>query len=275
MSGRAAPRLYCIPARDAPVVAVLRRGPTSWCHVGRWDLARGRYEPGAWLRARLFPRRCDLSPDGRWLCAFVHKPGARWEHGDAYVTLSRLPWLSALHAFGTCGTWTRGFRFTDDGSCDDPRDEGLPMPYGLRAIRPAQFATERRGGWEEAPDSPPRAPGDVWDARRNARVRRRQPKGERWLHLTSLGWAGGEFGVDQAVDGLRVRYALESGGALEPLDDAQWADWDGEGRLLVATRSGALEVRSLDGPRVEAVFREDLSPLEPTPAPAPDWARHW
>ena len=81
---RVAPRLYCIPAARAPVVAVFRRGPTDWSHLGRWDLAAGRYEPGAWLRGRVFPRRSDVSPDGRFLCYFAHKPTASWEHGDAY-----------------------------------------------------------------------------------------------------------------------------------------------------------------------------------------------
>jgi hypothetical protein len=58
-------------------VAVLRRGPSAWSHVGRWDLARGRYEPGAWIRSNLYPQRCDLSPHGRWLCYFTLKPTAR------------------------------------------------------------------------------------------------------------------------------------------------------------------------------------------------------
>jgi hypothetical protein len=46
-----APRLFCIPARDAPIVAVFRRGPSAWSHVGQWDLARGEYEPGSWSKA--------------------------------------------------------------------------------------------------------------------------------------------------------------------------------------------------------------------------------
>ena len=45
------------------------------------------------------------------------------------------------------------------------------------------------------------------------------------LCVESLGWAGGEFGVDQAVDGMRVLYSLEFHGNLELLDDVQWADW--------------------------------------------------
>jgi hypothetical protein len=274
-ASQAAPRIYCIPASQAPVAAVLRRGPTGWSHLGRWDLAASRYEPGAWLRGRIFPRRSDLSPDGRWLCYFAHKPTAGWEHGEAYVALSKLPWLTALHAFGTCGTWTRGYCFSEDGSWDAAQHPALPIPYGLRSIPVVQFANERRRGWLEAPDSPVRQPNDAWDERRNARMQKRQAGGLRMLRVESVGHAGGEFGVEQAVDGLRVRYALESERGLEPLDDLQWADWDREGRLLCATRDGRLQVRRLAADRHECVWEEDLSPLEPSPRPAPAEAGRW
>jgi hypothetical protein len=275
MKEKIPPRIYCIPASEAPVVAVFRRGPTNWSHVGRWDLAAGRYEPGAWLRGRIFPRRSDLSPDGRLLCYFAHKPTAKWEQGEAYVALSKLPWLTALHAFSTCGTWTRGFFFTEDGGFDNFQDAKLPISYGLRSIPMVQFANERRRAWEETRDSPSRDPKDVWDQHRNARMQKCQPLGNRVLYVESVGWAGGEFGVNQAVDGLRVRYSLESDGDLEQLDELQWADWDREGRLLVATRSGKLQVWNLnnDGPKI--LFEQDLSLLEPNPIPAPAWAQRW
>jgi hypothetical protein len=243
--------------------------------VGRWDLGEKRYEPGAWLAGRIFPRRSDLSPDGRFLCYFAHKPSATWEHGEAYVALSKLPWLSALSAFATCGTWTRGYYFTEDKDCENREDTKLPIPYGLRSISVVQFANERRRGWEEAGDSPQRDPKDAWDERRNARVQKRQPSGVRLLCVESLGWAGGEFGVDQAVDGLRVRYWLELDGEIQRLNQLQWADWDRDGRLLVATRSGKLQVWNLDGDDSEVLFEEDLSLAEPNPAPAPAWAQRW
>ena len=275
MKKKVPPRIYCIPASEAPVVAVFRRGPTNWSHVGRWDLAAGRYEPGAWLRGRIFPRRSDLSPDGRLLCYFAHKPTAKWEQGEAYVALSKLPWLTALHAFSTCGTWTRGFFFTKDGSFDNLPDAKLPTSYGLRSIPMVQFANERRRAWEETRDSPSRDPKDVWDQHRNARMQKCQPLGNRVLYVESVGWAGAEFGVNQAVDGLRVSYSLESDGDLEQLDELQWADWDREGRLLVATRSGKLQVWNLNDDRPEILFEQDLSLLEPNPIPAPAWAQRW
>lgn len=275
MTKHVPPRIYCIPATDASVVAVFRRGPSQWAHVGRWDLAAGRYEPGAWLAGRIFPRRADLSPDGIYLCYFAHKPSATWGHGEAYVAISKLPWLTALHALATCGTWTRGYYFTQDGGNEDSRAAALPIPYGLRSIPAVQFANERRRGWIEAPDSPIRNPNDTWDERRNARMRKPQPHGTRILCVESVGWAGGEFGADQAVDGLSVRYSMESGGDIEMLDDLQWADWNREGELLVATRSGRLQVRRCVDARSVVTFEADLSTLEPNPVPAPSWAGHW
>ncbi len=268
------PRIFCLPATAAPVVAVLRRGPADWSHVGRWDLRRRVYEPGAWLRGRVFPRRCDLSPDGRWLCYFAHKPGATWEHGDTYIAVSKLPWLTALHASGANGTWTRGSQFIEgrDASREGP---ALPIPYRLAPTRTAQFAAERRRGWVESPDSPPRDPKDLWDQRRNARLERPQPGGDRTLHVESVGLAGGEFGVEQAVDGLRVRYAIADGDDIELLDDLQWADWDAEGRLLVATRDGRIQIRELRDGLARVVFEVDLNAFTPDPQPAPAEARRW
>jgi hypothetical protein len=277
------PRIYCIPASEAPIVAVLRRGPSAWAHVGRWDLERGKYEPGAWLHARLYARRADLSPDGRYLCYLALDPGATWEHGDAYIAISRLPWLTALHAFGSCGTHTRGYHFLDAAATEEAAETGeaaetdeaadpLPIPWRLAPTPAVQFATERRCGWEEARDSPPRLDGDFWDVRRNARMRKPQPNGRHVLTVRSMGVAGGEFGVEQAVDGLRVAYALESGGSNRVLEDAQWADWDARGRLLVATRQGALQVRDAEG----AVLEEhDLAEAAPAPGPPPEWAHAW
>jgi hypothetical protein len=174
-------RLFGIPATRAPIVAVFRRGPTSWSHVGRWDVARGVYESGAWIRASLYPQRCDLSSDGRWLCYFTHKMPGRWKAGSTYVALARLPWLSALAAWGTHGTWTRGAHFVDDPDAWNvgERDEGDAAPcrakFGLVATRRATFAVERRRGWTETAGTPPREADDVWDERRASAVTMEKP----------------------------------------------------------------------------------------------------
>jgi hypothetical protein len=71
------------------------------------------------LHGTLYPQRCDLSPDGRYLCYFALKGDSTWELGATYIAISRLPWLTALVAWRTSGTWTRGAHFvTDAGRCD-------------------------------------------------------------------------------------------------------------------------------------------------------------
>ena len=84
---KAAPRIFCIPATESPILAVLRRGPSPWCHVGRWNVQEWTYEPGAWFRGRLFPQKCDVSPDGRWLAYSAHKPSAQWPAGTIYEAI--------------------------------------------------------------------------------------------------------------------------------------------------------------------------------------------
>jgi hypothetical protein len=72
-----------------------------------------------------------------------------------------------------------------------------------------------------------------------------------------------------------VSYWLESDADIEPLSDVQWADWDAEGRLLVATRAAKLQIWDIETQGQGPLFEEDLSLLQPDPRPAPVWAREW
>ncbi|HEU4367295.1 MAG TPA: hypothetical protein VFV05_03590 [Methylomirabilota bacterium] len=273
------PRLFGIPAARAPVVAVLRRGPSAWSHVGRWDVARGVYEPGAWIRGHLYPQRCDVSPDGRWLCYFTLKASARWPAGRTYVAISRLPWLTALAAWSTCGTWTRGLHFVDDpgvwqvGAPDAGDATPCRKAVGVAFTPPVVFAVERRRGWTETADSPPRDAGDMWDEERAPRVSMEKPRpgagGSSRLIVQ------GHFAAFREGEPGPIAYAVVEDGRVAPLDDVQWADWDGAGRLLAATVDGKLQIR--DGPMTPgAVLSEvDLAALHPQPAPPPEEARRW
>jgi hypothetical protein len=144
----------------------------------------------------------------------------------------------------------------------------------MRVTPRIQFPVERRRGWQEASDCPARDPGDIFDQRRNARLIKKQPRGLLTLGVESVGWAGGEWDGD-SIEGLRVSYWLEQERDLCPLDDAQWADWDEAGRLLVATRGGRLQIRTIEALDPSVVFEEDLAALKPSPTPPPAWAAQW
>ena len=271
-----APRLFGIPAAEAPVVAVVRRGPSDWWHLGRWHVGdRPSFEPGAWVRGTIYPQRCDLSPDGRWFCYFTLRGRADWSAGTTYVAVSRLPWAAALAAWGTDGTWTRGLHFVAPrdhqvGPPDEGDDAPLRLRHGLAPARPASFAVERRGGWTESPDSPPAdahepvgraacAPRD--DAQDPAGERadaagQRRVRGVPHVRRREVRRAALPFGRRRAGGGAV--------GRLRPVD----------GRLLVATADGRLQVRDgRDGRTVR--WETDVRGLAPDPRPAPPEAASW
>jgi hypothetical protein len=271
--------VFGIPAARAPIVAVLRRGPSDWSHVGRWDVARGVYEPGAWIRANLYPQRCDLSPDGRWLCYFTLKGGARWSVGATYLAISRLPWLTALAAWATCGTWTSGLHFVEDRSVWQvgTPDAGDLAPcrarVGLAVTRPASFAVERRRGWTETADTPPPVPGDMWDEQREVTMEKPRPSSAGAVRLRVRGWYAAFRALEPKPD--TIVYEVKDRDDMMVLGDVQWADWDADGRLLVATRDGRLEIRDGAHPTRPGAEHADLAALAPAPAPPPDEARQW
>ena len=40
-AGRVGPRIFGIGARDAGTFAIIRRGPSAWCHISRWEPDQG------------------------------------------------------------------------------------------------------------------------------------------------------------------------------------------------------------------------------------------
>jgi hypothetical protein len=70
-----------------------------------------------------------------------------------------------------------------------------------------------------------------------------------------------------------TEYTLIERGRRRPLADVQWADWDAQGRLLVATRDGRLQIRK--GRDFSPSVDVDLAALSPTPSPPPVEASRW
>jgi hypothetical protein len=111
------PRLFVIFAKEAHEAVIFRRGPSSWFHVIRWDTKSDRFYPGAWIKGRIYPERCDLSPNGELLLYFVHQ-GRKLttSYSDSWTAISRSPWLEAIGLWPQGTTYGGGGRFTDNRS---------------------------------------------------------------------------------------------------------------------------------------------------------------
>lgn len=277
------PRLFGIVATRSPVVAVLRRGPSDWSQVSRWDPEAGTFQAGSWIRSNIYPQRCDLSPDGQWFAYFTLKSRATWSAGPTYIAISRLPWLSALAAWGTCGTWTCGVHFVESprvwevGDAAEGDIEPLRHRYrlGLELTRPRAFAVERRHGWSESPDAPPYDVDlDMWDERRAPGLTMEKPRpGSEDARLTVRGsYAAFRSGQPSWE---HVEYHVVYDDRRHRLEHVQWADWDRSGRLLVATTDGSLEVRDDPGDASRVAWSMDLGAARPEPIEPPAIARRW
>ena len=276
----AACRLYVYQAAAAPIAVVLRRGPTDWVRLSLWHMDDDRVEHGQWMAARVYERRCDLSPDGRLFAYFVRKESSRTfadVGADSWIAVSRPPWFRALALWAIGGTYCAGAFFVDEGSLflggttDAPDRGGLPpwlRPYASPPFvdhtndwtdRTVHFNRLLRGGWTPIPDVSARTPW--WE--------KRSPDGGRAIVMMER--ADGDF---TSYGGRHVvEYAVREDANERVLDlgQATWADWDRRGRLLMA-RDGAIgEWDPAAGFATIADFNDQAPNPQSAPAEALDW----
>ena len=258
--------MFVLLARQASVGVILRRGPTDWWHITRWDTQRDAFEPGQWFRGRLYPGKCDLSPDGRLLVYFAGKfrPYEQERgYGQTWIAVSRPPYLTALALWPVGDTWGGQGVFYDDRTlligAMLPNHPNHP-PGSLKVLK--YFELKRtdplhdvapcwQSGWQKRNKELRKMSGDLTLAR----------------EIT-------QFAAFPSRS--HTPYALyRSGEEPVALFQAQWADWDQRGRL-VATVGGRVLAGALTK-RNKLVWRQlaALNEEQPGRMEAPGWAQHW
>jgi hypothetical protein len=275
-------RLAVFLARKAPTAVILRRGPSDWSQLALWDREVDKFELGQWFHGRIYERRCDLSPDGRYFVYFAAKYGSGLHKdpdgiGETWTAISRPPYFTALSLWPNIGAWYGGGIFAGDervlldATCTlTPRGKGPPPNFKIGAL-PAETAP-----WQE------RLLRDCWqldsrgfDPRSHWRVGAREiwekPHKSKAVTL---------FREVEDVDFKRYggfywdTYWLEVEDDLIPLPEVTWADWDSLDRL-VFVRNGMLLAGWLEGVHLEERPLFDFNPLRPEEVAPPDWARKW
>lgn len=122
-------RLHVLLAQGGSRAVVLRRGPSKEVCLIAWDRERNTFEEGQWLRGRIYERRCDLSPDGRYLIYFAMDGRFGGPLGGSWTAISRPPWLRALVLLRKGDGWHGGGLFTG------PARYWLNDGYGHHVVR--------------------------------------------------------------------------------------------------------------------------------------------
>lgn len=109
-------RIHFIVARESPIAAVFRRGPSKTVALLQWNLKNGEITLGQWLRGRIYPMRADLSPNGKHLIYFAANHRPHDALGGSWTAISTMPYLTALHLYGWGHCWNGGGLFVDNAS---------------------------------------------------------------------------------------------------------------------------------------------------------------
>jgi hypothetical protein len=275
---------FVLMARKAPVGVIIRRGPSKWWHLTLWDTERDRFTSGQWFRGHVYPRKCDLSPDGQLFSYFAGKfSGTAREGGydDTWVAVSRPPYFTALALWPVGDTWGGQTMFMNDGTFHvgtlKPHHPDHP-PDPLRVVLHSYLNLDdpilwwsspwESTGWKAIP-LPDRVKKTSYFDRRLAAWRK----------------TVGRLCLNRAVDPgdsefpsrRPSRYTISKRDESTELAvfEAHWADFDLRGRL-VATVGGRILEGAIDrhhGLRWRQLA--DFKDEKPTRTEAPKWARRW
>ncbi|HET7462214.1 MAG TPA: hypothetical protein VFJ82_13240 [Longimicrobium sp.] len=281
------PRLSILFARAAPVAVIFRRGPSKHVEVVRWDTRRDTFERGPWFKGRIYDRRSDLSPSGELLVYFASQFNRQSVQPDdpytyAWTAVSRVPWLTALALWPKGDCWWGGGSFASEKTLllNHLPDEAAPhprhRPQGLR-VEPNPDACG-----EDNPLHRRRLERDGWRTQQHLELARAgrglatvtpeimtRPHPAHPLQVVKERGVVGYHRVE------RFHVAARDGTPVLPLDGADWADWDFDGRLVVLRR-GAVLVAEVAGEEVRPLHeRIDLTADTFEPREPPASARRW
>jgi len=165
-------------AREANVAVIFRRGPSDFTQMLVWDLKTDEVTPGQWLKGRVYTRRCDVSPDGRYAVIAASNYSAShkakrskdeedsWMH-SGWTAICRPPYYTALACWLTGGAWNgggiwHGKRSVGLNNFDHMWEEQCPvashitathLDYGMSEDFPLYGDILEKRGWKLSQDS--------------------------------------------------------------------------------------------------------------------------
>lgn len=267
---------------------IFRRGPSKWVQLIKWNTKRDTIELGQWFNGRIYERRSDLSPDGPLLIYFAQKISARskkdQEYTYAWTAISRPPYLTALALWPKGDCWHGGGSFKNRRVVLLNHKPSVAKPHKKHQPQRLLVIPDPKAHGEDDPVFSQRLERDGWQLKRAWQVENRgypklfhtiqpevrektNPSRTHVIQLTrSIELL--DYSEDFAVRNIKQFLVAN-------IERASWADWDQQGRLVVA-RDGKIFAASInrDTDLTEKLLI-DLNPCKPKPVPPPEWATKW
>jgi hypothetical protein len=280
-------RLFVLLAREAPVGVIIRRGPSKWTQLIHWDTKEDIFTPGQWFHGRIYEKRCGLSPDGKLFIYFAHK-GNNWrrnpDYTSAWTAISKPPYFTALALWPKGDTWEGGGlflkarhvwlnHFYGQEPHPDHKPHRLKVVPNVHAPNVGEhkiyFKSLELNGWQliESGSAYKRygkhlfisTPSSIWQKKVDTQLLTQYVNYHPHKSDDSYEYIYNNFGAGQEIG----------------LENAIWADFDQQKRLVLA-REGKIFSAALNNEgEITLTELADFNPNTPDPAPSPDWAKKW
>lgn len=253
-----APRLHVLLASHAPVGLVIRRGPSKQVATLLWDRRRDTFTLGQWLKGRIYERRSDLSPDGKYVLYFAMNGQWQSESKGAWTAIARAPYLKAVAFLPKGDCWHGGGLWTGNSTYWLNDGYGHTVAHTTTAVRrdltyqpPRQFGGECLGVYY------PRLLRDGWTLVDRQKIGKWKDK-DIFEKKIGKGWvlrkiAHAEIGPPMGKGNYWDEHELvgPAEGQTIPCPTWEWAELDG--KRLVWAAHGKLRAAKLhkDGPADE------------------------
>jgi hypothetical protein len=156
-------RIHVLLASQSPRAVVLRKGPSNAVCSILWDRASDEFTLAQWMRGRIYERRSDLSPDGKYMIYFARGGKVNSPTKGSWTAVSRVPWLKAITLHGKGDCWLGGGLFTGprkywlNGHCMH-----FPLQQSMEIAEDTEFVPKDGRGGECLSVYYPRLLRDGW-----------------------------------------------------------------------------------------------------------------
>lgn len=109
-------RLHVLVPKNSANALVIRRGPSKETCVLSWDTTNDRFAAAQWLKERIYERRSDISPNGKFWIYFAMNGQWKSRTKGSWTAIARAPWLKAISLFAKGDCWHGGGLFVGNRS---------------------------------------------------------------------------------------------------------------------------------------------------------------
>lgn len=105
------PRLWIVHRPEHEHALVVRRGPSKRFAFFGWNRTNNEIELGQWLKGKIYPKRADISADGKYVIYFAHNGKWESESMGSWTAVSRYPYMKAVDFWPKGDAWNGGGMF--------------------------------------------------------------------------------------------------------------------------------------------------------------------